>query len=79
MLFQHIPYDDSSEDNNEDDDIYWNDVWHKSFKANDIPSVSNTGDNNANKNPLNTDKNTLQDTEDCVGFYDKDWMSGFQI
>ena len=27
----------------------------------------------------NTDKNTLQDTEDCVGFYDKDWMSGCQI
>ena len=27
----------------------------------------------------NTDKNTLQDAEDCVGFYDKDWMSGCQI
>ena len=27
-----------------------------------------------------TDKNILlQDTEDCVGFYDKDWMSGCQI
>ena len=27
----------------------------------------------------NTDKNTLQDAEDCVGFYDKDWMSGCQM
>ena len=27
----------------------------------------------------NTDKNTLQDAEDCVGFYDKDWMSGWQM